>query len=84
MTITVRVDKELEKTIEQFATQEGLSKSAYIRQCVEKAIEEKRRVQSPWQLGKNKFGIFSSGRGDLSINRKDIIRDKINAKRRSD
>lgn len=84
MTITVRVDKDLEKTIEQLAAQEGLSKSAYIRYCVEKTIEEKRKAQSPWQLGKDKFGTYSSGRSDLSTNRKHIVQEKVNAKRRAD
>ncbi|MBF0289736.1 MAG: CopG family transcriptional regulator [SAR324 cluster bacterium] len=84
MTITVRVDKEFEHTLEVLAAQEGISKSALIRQCLEAFVERKQGEQSPWELGKNIFGVYGSGKGGLSTDRKNIIRKKIHAKRISD
>ena len=84
MTITVRVDKEFELTLDALATQEGISKSALIRQCLEDFVERKQCEKSPWELGKDIFGIYGSGKGDISTNRKNIVRKKIYAKRSSD
>lgn len=84
MTITVRVDKEFEHTLDTLASQEGISKSALIRQCLEDFVKRKQSEKSPWELGKDIFGIYGSGEGDISTNRKNIIREKIHAKRSSD
>ena len=81
MTITVRVDKEFEATLETLASREGVSKSALIRQCLEEFVDRKKSETTPWSLGKTVFGKHGSGKGNLSVNRKKIIREKIHAKR---
>ncbi len=78
--ITVRVKPEMERTLEALASQEGISKSALIRECLEEFIGRKGNEKSPWDLGKEIFGKYSSGLEKLSTDRKNIIKEKIYAK----
>lgn len=82
--ITVRLNEHLERTLETLAVKQGLTKSALIRQCLEEFVTRKPIEESPWNIGKELFGKYGSGKGDLSIHRKKIIREKIHAKRSSD
>lgn len=85
MAISLRVSKQLERRIDQAASVAGLSKSEYIRQCVEAALDEIEKRPSPYELGKDLFGKYGSGRGDLARNAekyvKEIIREKANRRR---
>ncbi len=70
--ITVRIKPEIEQTLEALASEEGISKSALIRECLEEFIGRKEDEKSPWELGKKIFGMYGSGRGNLSTDRKNI------------
>lgn len=78
--ITVRVKPEIERTLEALASEEGISKSALIRECLEEFIGRKENEKSPWELGKEIFGKYASGLGNLSTDRKKIVKEKIYAK----
>lgn len=81
--LTLRLDSELERKLTNIAEALGISKSAIVRKGLQlylKNIEQ----NNAWEAGKDLFGKHSSGRTDLSSNRKNILkqklRDKINAK----
>lgn len=82
--ITVRLNEHLERTLKSLAEKEGLTKSALIRHCLEEFVTRKQIEDSPWNIGKDLFGKYGSGQGDLSIHRKQIVRAKIHAKFNSD
>ena len=59
-----------------------LSNLAGIRDAIREKLAGYDNQLSPYELGKNLFGCYSSGRDDLSINRKTLLREKLNAKYR--
>jgi len=79
--ITLRLDENLEQQINNTAKNLGLSKSELIRQSISEYLE---KVEQPgaWDLGEDLFGKYASGLGNLSSDRKELIRSKIRAKRR--
>ena len=83
MTITIRLNHELEANLENLAQIEGITKSVLVRRCIENYIKNKRDQKTPWELGKGMFGKYGSGQKNLSIDRKKIIREKIHAKKNS-
>ncbi|MCP4757418.1 MAG: ribbon-helix-helix protein, CopG family [Proteobacteria bacterium] len=82
MAITVRVDKKLEHDLEIAAQSEGMTKSSFIRRCLEEYIHKRRDESNPWERGKSLFGRYGSGKGNLSVDRKKIIREKIHEKQK--
>lgn len=78
--ITLRLDSELEKNINSIAHQMGVTKSELIRKSITAFIETVEKP-SPWESGHELFGKHASGKGNLSEDRKTIIKEKIRAKR---
>jgi len=72
-TITVRVPEELALRIERRAKRLGVSKSALVRESVEKILPSDDAMEdepSAYDLMKDGFGCVNSGVGDLSTNPK--------------
>jgi len=80
--ITLRLDSELEQTINRVAHQTGLSKSELIRQSITDYIK-KLDHPSAWELGNQIFGQYASGKGNLSQDRKSLVKEKISSKTHS-
>lgn len=78
--ITVRLEPQLEQTINNIAHQMGVSKSELIRRSITEFIE-KLEKPSPWALGNDVFGKYASGQDNLSRDRKALFKEKIRAKR---
>ena len=81
MSISLRLDSELENELSKYAKLLGSSKSELIRTLIQDFINKKKNKKSPWELGKDFFGQVGSGREDLSVNRKAILKEKLNAKK---
>ena len=77
--LTLRLDAELENNINHIASQMNISKSELIRKSINEFINN-REQPSPWILGENAFGRYSSGQTDNAQNRKTIIKTKLLAK----
>lgn len=77
--ITLRLDQKLETDIQATATMMGLSKSELIRVSVTEYIQKQKKPNA-WDLGTELFGKYASGDGNLSSNRKAIMKEKIRAK----
>lgn len=78
--ITLRLDPKLEQSLNHAAKNFGLTKSELIRRSIQEYLRKVSR-QNPWELGKDLFGKYSSGLGNLSSDRKKILKKKIRAKR---
>ena len=74
--MTLRIDEDLEKKIERASVNLGISKSELLRRSVQEFIAGMSKPD-PWDVGKDLFGKYRSGRHDLSMNRKTIIRDLL-------
>lgn len=77
--ITLRLDQKLETDIQTTATMMGLSKSELIRISVAEFIQKQKKPNA-WELGDELFGRYASGDGNLSVNRKALVKEKIKAK----
>lgn len=82
MVISLRLTGDLEKKLKQAAARAGLTKSAFLRKCLENELTSDQSRPSAYELGKDLFGKYSSGRSDLSENAEQIVREKIHAKAR--
>ncbi len=78
--LTMRLDPQMEQNITNAAKKLGLTKSELIRRSIQKYLK-KVSSQTPWDLGTDLFGKYSSGRSDLSVSRKEIIKGKIKGER---
>jgi len=78
--ITLRLDPKLEQDINNTAKILGLSKSELIRRSIHDYIG-KLSKQNAWEIGEELFGKYSSGLNNLATDRKELIKNKIKAKR---
>lgn len=81
MAISLRLESKLEHELSKYAKIMGRSKSELIRSLIDDFVNKKRKRLSPWEIGKNVFGREGSKKGDLSANRKSILKEKLNAKK---
>ena len=77
--LTLRLDEKLENQVKTTASQLGISKSELIRISVSEYIQKQQKPNA-WESGKDLFGKHASGKGDLSTNRKILMKEKIKAK----
>ncbi len=77
--ITLRLDPKLEQAVNITAKNLGLTKSELIRQCISDYIA-KSQHSNAWEVGKELFGKYSSNQGNLSADRKELIKLKIKSK----
>ena len=78
--ITLRLDQKLEQQINNTAKNLGLSKSELIRKSINEYLSNLKQPNA-WDIGKDLFGKYSSGLGNLSSDRKELIKSTIKAKR---
>ena len=81
MSISLRLDDHLSRKLAILAKAKGISKSELIRQCLQDHLDKVERAPTAWELGKDLFGCYKSGRGDLSVKAPQIVRARIHARR---
>jgi RHH-type transcriptional regulator, rel operon repressor / antitoxin RelB len=81
MTITIRLDDQMDHAVTAAARAIGVSKSEFVRQCLRERLDQEASLPSAWELGKELFGKYSSDRSDLSRNAKQVAREKIHARK---
>ncbi len=79
--ITLRLDPKLDQLVGNAAKNLGLSKSELVRKSLVEYIG-KIENQNAWEVGKDLFGRYESGKNNLSSNRKKLMKQKIKAKRK--
>jgi predicted DNA-binding protein len=82
MTISVRLDDDTERALRRAAKEQGISNSELVRQCLHDYLDRTGDSRFAWELGKEVFGKYGSGRSDLSTKHEEILRDQFRAKRR--
>jgi len=78
--ITLELEPQLEHYLQNTALMLGITESELISKSLSEYLN-KLTKSSPWELGKNDFGKYSSGQGNLSTDRKQLLKAKIQAKR---
>ena len=84
MTITVRLTDETEAKLKARLDKGDVALSEYVRQAIAEKLEREPASSKPsaYELGKDVFGKYESGRSDISENAEQILRDMFDAKRR--
>jgi hypothetical protein len=81
MTISLRLNHELSRKLAAVAKARNISKSELIRTCLSAYLAGTEQAPTAWDLGKDLFACYDSGRGDLSVRAGEIARKRIHAKR---
>jgi hypothetical protein len=81
MTISLRLDERLSRKLAAAAKAKGVSKSELIRACLDEYLADAGHRPTAWELGKDLFGCYDSGRGDLSVRAREIARERVHARR---
>jgi RHH-type transcriptional regulator, rel operon repressor / antitoxin RelB len=81
MAISLRLNSSLERELNKHAHLLGVPKSEFIRNLISDFLKKKSKRLSPWELGEKVFGREGSGLGNLSIDRKAILKEKLHAKK---
>ncbi len=74
---SIRLDDELDKKIQALAEKAKISKSEIVREALTEYLEAREAEEKPYDLGRDLFGRFGSGDGDLSTTYKRQIKEKI-------
>ncbi len=78
--ISLRIKPELEKNLSFFAETKGKSRSEIIVESIIEYLKNHSTERTSFELGKDLFGKYSSGKTDLSRNRKKYLKEKISQK----
>lgn len=81
--ISLRLDENLEKELNFLANQQNSTKSKIVKDALNyyfDALKKDTKQKLSYELGKQFFGKYSSGKCDLSTTYKEKIKEKINAK----
>jgi len=77
---SIRLPKDFENRLSDLAQMEKTTKSEIIKRALRRYFESFDQLASPFELGKDLFGRHGSGKGNLSQNYKNIIKEKIREK----
>ena len=78
--ISVRLPEELEKKLNQLAESKNVTKTHLVKEALNKYIAEKEEKKDSYQLGRDLFGRYGSGKGNLSTTYKKRVSDRIHEK----
>ncbi|MGH8673977.1 MAG: CopG family transcriptional regulator [Burkholderiales bacterium] len=81
MTLTVKLDPVLERTLAQRSAERGVPKSVVVKEALAEYLA--REPASAYEVGKDLFGRSGSGDGKLSVTRKERYAAVVNAKQRA-
>jgi len=80
MTLTVKLDRELEKALALRSDERGVPKSVVVKQALAEYLAKE--PASAFDAGKDLFGRHGSGEKDLSVRRRGRYAELVDAKRR--
>lgn len=78
--LNVRLNKEIEKKLDNYSQQKNVSKSSIVKEALVAYLSKQPLNESPYQLGKDLFGIDGSGDTTLSTTYKGKLKKKLNEK----
>ena len=75
--LTMRLPKALQNKLNAVAALRKVPKSKVVKEALEQYFQTE---SSPYELGKDLFGKYSSNTGNLSATYKKILKEKLNEK----
>jgi hypothetical protein len=80
MTLTVKLDPELEQALARRSAEGGVAKSVVVKRALAEYLAKE--PASAYEVGKDLFGRRGSGKADLASRRHEHFADLVNAKHR--
>jgi RHH-type rel operon transcriptional repressor/antitoxin RelB len=77
MPISVRIDQRLEADLRARLTKIGLPLSEFVRQAIAEKLAREGGKPTAYELGKDLFGKYKSGRDDLSVSHEQLLKDRL-------
>ena len=83
MTLSVRLDDELDRLVQETARAMNRTRSEVVKLSLREYCARALRAcdANPYSLAKDLLGRVGSGRGDLSVRGRDVVRELLDAKR---
>lgn len=78
--LNVRISDEEEIELNRYCEEQGLSKSAVVKEALAMYLAQKRKAKSSYEAGSDLFGLEGSGTIDRSATYKRKLKDKLHAK----
>ena len=82
MMISIRLDPDTENGLRRQLRESHIPLSTFVRDAIQEKLARMPTPSSPYELGVELFGRESSGQTDLSLRRKDLVRERLHAKYR--
>jgi hypothetical protein len=80
MTLTVKLDPDLEQALSRCSAERGVPKSVVVKHALAEFLAKE--PTSAYEAGKDLFGRHGSGLGDLALRRRERYTELVDAKRR--
>lgn len=80
MTISLRLNDDLEAALNDAAAASGVSRSEFVRRCLQERLAGDAATPSAWEIGKHLFGKHHSGQKNLAREAKRVARAKIHGR----
>jgi len=77
---SIRLPLDYEKKLKHISINKNITKSEAIKEALKKYFDDYDLKIKPYELGKDLFGIYGSGKGNFSQDYKKIVKEKIRAK----
>lgn len=78
---SIRLSNDMEKRIKELAEKNKVNKSDIVKEALQDYLAKEESKESPYKLGEDLFGQYSSGDGSLSENYRLTVKEKIREKR---
>jgi len=78
--LDIQLSPDYEKKLEQIALSENVPTSEFIKEILQSYVDGYFRQQTPYELGKDLFGKYGSGKGSLSKDYKKLLKEKLREK----
>lgn len=79
--LSIRLPEEIDKKIKMLASRKQITKTEIVKEALKEYIEKQEKLGDSFELGKDLFGKYGSGAGNLSAEYKKKVREKIHAKK---
>lgn len=80
MPLSVRLEPKLEQQLAAYSVETGKNKSEIVKQALTDFLAKEVPTKSSYELGKDLFGKYGSGKSDLATRRKEYLRDILSEK----
>ncbi len=78
--LTIRLSEDTDKQLARYCEDEGITKSAVVKEAIALYLSQKRRSKSAYDAGVDLFGLEGSSSSDLSVSYKQKLKNELRAK----